>query len=348
MGLSEVQAPLPWLRRRWPRPLRWVSGLGLTGVLAWMVLAVAHAPLPWPGARLALAAGLAVFAAWAVWGSRKRWPIASFAVLLICWLAVWGSIQPSHDRVWRPDVAVMPRIDIDGDRVVIRDYRNFDYRSLDDFTIRHEERELRLSQLYGMDFYVSYWREGPVAHTFVSFLFEDADPVGISIETRPEAHEGFEPVASLFKRFELIYVVGDERDLVRVRSNHRNEQVFLYRTNLGADAVRRLFLVYAERVNELADAPEFYHLLSNSCTINIVRYANRIGRTGLLDIRHVLNGWSDRYLYREGVIDTSLPFPELRAQSRINAAALASAVDPAFPARIREGLPTPRRRLPAR
>ena len=117
--------------------------------------------------------------------------------------------------------------------------------------------------------------------------------------------------------------------------------MFTYRLNLSEDAVRNLFLVYAERINELHERPEFYHLLSNSCTINIVRYANRIGRTGRLDIRHVVNGWSDRYLYRAGLFDTSMPFRELRARSLINPAAIAAQDDPDFPARIREGLPEP-------
>ena len=140
----------------------------------------------------------------------------------------------------------------------------------------------------------------PVAHTFVSFGFDNAPPVSISIETRPEIGEGFDPLPSLFKQFELIYVVGDERDLVRVRTDYRNEDVFLYRLRTSPEVARRLFLVYLDRINELADRPEFYHLFSNSCTINIVRYANLAGRVGRLDIRHILNGWSDRYLYDAG------------------------------------------------
>ena len=121
-------------------------------------------------------------------------------------------------------------------------------------------------------------------------------PVAISIETRPEVGEGFDPLASLFKQFELIYVVGDERDIVRVRTDHREEDVFLYRVNTSPQVARRLFKVYLERINELADRPEFYHLLSNSCTINIIRYANAAGRVGGFDYRHFLNGFIDAYL----------------------------------------------------
>jgi len=329
----------------WLRPLgsllRWSLHALAALVLAWEVLAIAHFPLLDAPLRWLLAAAVAAFSLWGLWLSHRRWPKAAVLALWFgCWLA-WMSLEPSHARDWRPEVAVMPRIEIDGDLIRITGYRHFDYRSPEDFTQRFETRALRLSQLRSLDFYLSYWMPGPVGHTFVSFNFNDAPPVSISIETRPEVGEGFDPLASLFRHFELIYVVGDERDLVRVRSNFRREDVYLYRTNVSQDAARRLFLVYAERINELAGRPEFYHLLSNNCTINILRYANRIGREGRLDIRHVLNGYSDRYLYGAGVIDTSLPFDALRARSRINAAAQAAdqAVD--FSERIRMGRPVP-------
>ena len=234
----------------------------------------------------------------------------------------------------------MPRAVINGDRVHLTGVRNFDYRTRNDFTVRYEERELQLSHLTALDFYVSYFTEGPVGHTFVSFIFDNAPPLSISIETRPEVGEGFAPVASLFKQFELIYVVGDERDLVRVRTNFRNETVYLYRLNASAVDARLLLLIYLARINELADRPEWYHLLSNSCTINIVRYANAAGREGRFDIRHLLNGLIDSYLYHSGRIDTTLPFDELRRRSQINEAALAADGAADFSERIRASLPT--------
>jgi hypothetical protein len=234
----------------------------------------------------------------------------------------------------------MPRAIIDGDRVRIIGVRNFDYRSSDDFTVRYEEREVWLSHLAAVDFFISYWSEGLVGHTFLSFIFDNAPPLSVSIETRPEVGEGFAPIASLFKQFELIYVVGDERDIVRVRTNYRRETVYLYRLNTAPESVRRLLLIYLARINELADRPEFYHLLSNSCTINIVRYANAAGRTGRFDIRHLFNGLVDSYLYHSGRLDTTLPFEELRRRSLINEAAQAAEHAPDFSQRIRASLPT--------
>lgn len=309
-------------------------------LIAWATLAIYYSNLPWPTLRLALAGAFAVFAIWALWFSRQRRMPVVFGVLFLAVVAWWISIPPSHDRVWRPEVAVMPRAVIDGDRVRITGVRNFDYRTRHDFTVRWEEREVSLSHLTAIDFYVSYFTEGPVGHTFVSFIFDNAPPLSISIETRPEVGEGFAPVASLFKQFELIYVVGEERDLVGVRTNHRHEPVYLYRLNASADDARRLLLVYLARINELADRPEFYHLLTNSCTINIVRYANAAGRAGRFDIRHLLNGLIDSYLYHSGRVDTTLPFDELRRRSLINAAAQAADGALNFWQRIRAHLPT--------
>ena len=309
-------------------------------VIAWGTLALYYSNLPSSGVRLGLAAAFAAFAIWALWLSRRRhMSLVAFALFLGV-LAWWIAIPPSHDRNWRPEVAVMPRAVIDGDRVRLTGVRNFDYRSRSDFTVRYEEREVQLSHLTALDFYVSYFMEGPVGHTFVSFIFDNAPPLSISIETRPEMGEGFAPVASMFKQFELIYVVGEERDLVGVRANHRQEPVYLYRLNTSADDARRLLLVYLERINELADRPEFYHLLTNSCTINIVRYANAAGRVGRIDIRHILNGLADSYLYRSGRIDTTLPFDELRRRSLINEAARAADGASDFSQRIRASLPT--------
>jgi hypothetical protein len=309
-------------------------------IVAWAVLAIYYSNLPWAGLRLALAAAFAAFAIWALWLSRRpRMPLA-FAVLFLGVVGWWISISPSHHRPWRPEVAVMPRATIDGDRVRFTGVRNFDYRSRNDFTARYEEREVQLSHLTGLDFFVSYWSEGLVGHTFLSFIFDNAPPLSISIETRPEVGEGFQPIASLFKQFELIYVVGDERDLVGVRANHRRETVYLYRLNTPAENARRLFLIYLARINELADRPEFYHLLSNSCTINIIRYANAAGREGRFDIRHFFNGLIDSYLYHSGRVDTSLPFDELRRRSLINAAAQAADGAADFSQRIRASLPT--------
>lgn len=329
-----------------PTLLRWlITGIKLLVqilVITWATLAIYFSNLPWLALRLGLAVAFAAFAVWAFWLSRQQRMLAVAIALVLGVVAWWITIAPSHDRNWRPEVAVMPRAFIEGDHLRITGVRNFDYRSRDDFTVHYEERGVDLSHLTGLDFFVSYWSEGPVAHTFVSFIFDNAAPLSISIETRPEVGRGFEPIASMFKQFELIYVVGEERDLVGVRAIHREEAVYLYQLNTSPDDARRLLLVYLARINELADRPEFYNLLTNSCTINIIRYANAAGRRGQFDIRHLFNGLIDSYLYYSGRVDTTLPFDELRRRSLINQDAQAAdgAPEPEFSQRIRASLPT--------
>lgn len=330
-----------WLRRAagWLAAALWFSVRA--GVVGWAALALYFSSLPWPALRLCLALAFVVLGVWALWLARTwRGPLL-FGLAYVAVLALYVSIQPSHDRHWRPEVAVMPRAIIEGDRVRFTGVRDFEYRSVDDFTPRYVEREVSLSHLIAVDFYLSFWMQGPIGHTFVSFVFDNAPPVCISIEARPELGEGYAPIASLFKQFELIYVVGDERDLVRLRTNYRNEDVFLYRLAITRESALRLFRIYLKRINELADHAEFYHLLSNSCTINIVRYANAAGRKGRFEIRHYLNGLIDGYLYDTGRLDTSLPFETLRERSQINQAAQAADDAPDFSDRIRKSLPMP-------
>ena len=132
-------------------PLRWlIAGLWFLLrflLIAWASLAIYYSNLPSAELRLALAIAFAAFAIWVLWVSRQRRMLAVVAVLFLAVVAWWIAIPPSHDRPWRPEVAVMPRAIIDGDRVRFTGVRNFDYRSRDDFTVRYEDREVQLSHL---------------------------------------------------------------------------------------------------------------------------------------------------------------------------------------------------------
>jgi len=322
--------------------LRWLAHatghLILALLIIWSALAIWFSPLPSAALRLTIAIAFAAFGIWALWLSRSRRVWLVFAALFGVLLIGWSAIQPRMDRDWRPEVAVLPRAYISGDNVRIVGVRDFEYRSVDDFTPRYRERDVQLSHLTGVDFFISYWMPGPVGHTFLSFIFDDAEPISISIEARPETHEGFSPLGSLFKQFELIYVVGEERDIVGVRTNYRGEDVYLYRINTTPENARRLFLIYLKRINELAGRAEFYHLLSNNCTLNIVRYANAVGPGSRFDIRHYLNGLFDSYLYQRQLLDGSMPFDALRRRARINEAAQAADSAEDFSERIRAQL----------
>ena len=244
--MSVRVAPLPPSQRSWfvriPHAiLRGTWFLFRVLLVLWATLVIYYSNLPWFWGRAALAIAFFAFSVWALWFARKPRMGWAFVALFLSVCGWYMSIRPSNDRNWRPEVAVMPRAIIDGDKVTLTGFRNFEYRSRDDFTPRYEERVVSFSHLTSVDLEISYWMPGPVAHTFVSFNFDNALPVCISIETRPEVGEGFEPIASMFKQFELIYVVGDERDLIRSRTNYRDEEVYVYPLKIPAERLANCF-----------------------------------------------------------------------------------------------------------
>jgi hypothetical protein len=264
---------------------------------------------------------------------------AAFAVLLI-W---WTSLRPSNDRDWQPDVARLPSVEIRGDVLAIRNIRNFDYRSEADFTPRYEDRVYDLSKLRGLDLFMSYWGSPAIAHTIMSWQFEGSPPLAVSIETRKRKGQTYSAVEGFFKQYEIIYVVADERDVVRLRTNYRGEQVYLYRLSTPLPHARALLMEYVGTMNALVDRPRFYDALTGNCTTSIRRHVKHINPDAPpFDWRLLANGYGDRMLYENGTVDTHLPFEALRARSLINDRAKGADQDPAFSERIREGLPDPR------
>jgi Domain of unknown function (DUF4105) len=238
----------------------------------------------------------------------------------------------------------LPNATINGDLITIHNIRNFDYRTETDFTPRYYTKTFDLRQLDSVDVIACYWMGDAIAHIFLSFGFGDKDFLAISIETRRERHESYSTVAGFFKQYELFYVVADERDLIRLRTNYRKdppEDVYLYRTRAPPDNARRLFLDYIREINSLAEKPEFYNALTTNCTTSILTHT-RVNQGGLpLSWKVLLSGYVPQYLYDRDGIDTSLPFEELQRRSHINVAAQAADDAPDFSQRIRVGLPTP-------
>ncbi|HJY08917.1 MAG TPA: DUF4105 domain-containing protein, partial [Bryobacteraceae bacterium] len=167
------------------------------------------------------------------WLPHRRWSRLIVGVVFLCIVGWWLSIPPRQDRDWKPDVAVLPNAVIEGDQVTINDVRNFDWRSLTDFTTRYDTRSYNLNRLQGADLFIIYWGSPLIAHSIASFDFGDQGRICFSIETRPERGKSYSAVGGLYRQFELIYVAADERDAIRVRTNvHRDEEVYLYHLNL--------------------------------------------------------------------------------------------------------------------
>jgi hypothetical protein len=331
--------------RRWARAaglvLIWLLMLGAG---AWGALALHYWDHASPALRSTLAAGwtlacIALIAGFAL--RRWRWKsLAAFVALFALLLAAWSTIAPSTDRDWEPENAVLAYATFDGDRVTLHNIRNFDYRSESDFTPAYYDRTFDLRQLDEVDLFSVYWMGPSVAHVFVSFGFTDGAHVAFSIETRREKGQAYSSVAGFFRQYTLYYAVGDERDIVRLRTNYRHnppEQVYLYRLHGDPGAERRVFLEYLREINELRQRAQWYNTLTSNCTNSIWLLARINPGHVPYSWKILVSGYLPEYLYERGRLDTRLPFAELQRRALINPLAQAADKEADFSQRIRVG-----------
>src|SRR5437762_8964039 len=259
----------------------------------------------------------------------------AFAAVVSWWL----TLKPSNDREWQPDVAQTAWADINGDEVTIHNVRNCDYRTQTDFTPHWETRTVRLLQITGMDLAINYWGSPWIAHPIVSFQFSDGLPLCFSIETRKTIGQKYSALDGLYRQYTLIYVVADERDSIRLRTNYRREDVYLYRTLASPAQARERFLEYTKAMNALRDHPRWYNEVTANCTTSI-RTQRSVNERAPWDWRMLINGEADELLYeRHAIVTGRLPFSELKQRSLINERARAADNSPDFSQLIREGLP---------
>lgn len=251
--------------------------------------------------------------------NRKR---TAYVVLGLCILVIagWSQKKPSHDRDWAPSVAKLPYAIIEGDQAKIYNIRNFDYRTENDFSIRYYDKTFDLNKLDSVDYVLSHW-DGleAVAHTIISFGFGDDGYIAVSVEMRREKGEPQSNLRGFFKQYEQIYVLGDERDLIRLRTNFRKEDVYLYPTVVNKDDVRKLFEVILERVNKIAEQPAFYNTLFQNCFSSLAaEFTKVITPRSSFDFRRLANGYSDEMLFENGWIDSKLNFEDTKQFHYIN------------------------------
>jgi len=298
-----------------------------------------------PGAR---ALRLLAVALWAVFSlamllalSSPRMAVAGavFAAAFCALLLWWRHLLPSNDRVWADDVARMTSGSVEGNRVVLRNVRNFDWRSVADYTQRWETRNYDLDRLESVDLIVSYWTIRAIAHVLISFGFADGDQVAFSVEIRREKDEEFSAIGGFFKEFELSVLAADERDVIRLRTNVRGEDDYLYHLRIPVAAMRSLFLAYVEQANRLVRTPRFYNTVTVNCTTLVHQMMNHIVGNLPLDYRLVFSGFLPGYVYQVGGLDPRYTLKELRSMGRITERARTSDRSPNFSADIRQGVP---------
>ncbi len=245
--------------------------------------------------------------------------------------------QPSNDRNWIPEHKILAHAEFDRDQVTIHNVRNAEFFTYRDCIVKHYDKTYDLSKIRSVDFVVVPFSEiKAVAHTLLSFGFEGGEHVGISVEVRLEQGEGYDPALGAFGQFELIYVIADERDLIPVRVEHRDVDVYVYRSTAPPEMARKLFVDMLKRANQLYEHPEFYDTLGNNCTTNIVRHINAIAPGKVpYDFRVLLPGYADKLAYDLGLIDNRLPFEEVKRRARVNEAVIKYKDHPQFSAKIR-------------
>jgi hypothetical protein len=276
-----------------------------------------------PGNILPLAAaslfGLGVPLALIVLPNRRR---TVYGVLALCAGIIlgWSQIKPSHDRNWATSFAQLPRITTEGDLIRVHNIRNFDYRTPEDFTVRYYDKTFDLNKLETADYVLSYWDGNEaIAHTLVSFGFGDGDYLTVSVETRLEQGEPQTNLGGFYKQYELIYILGDERDLLRLRSNFRKEEVFVYPTNFNKKDIRKFFGVIIERINSIANKPQFYNTISHNCISSLTKDFSKVLEVrDPFNYRWFLNGYSAELMFEHGAINSNGNFADTQRFHHIN------------------------------
>jgi len=314
--------------------LAWVIALGCA---AWAFGALHYDfPVGKPIVAWAFAAAIIAAIVFLRGALRKLGAVFLAFALVLTW---WLTLKPSNNGNWQPDVAQLAWAEINGDEFTFHNVRNCDYRTDTDYTPHWETRTIRLSQITGIDLAIDYWGSPWIAHPIVSFQFADAPPLCFSIETRKTVGQTYSTIGGLYRQYALIYLVADERDVIRLRTNYRHEDIYLYHLTAPANRARERFLEYVHSLNALRTQPRWYNAITTNCTTSI-RSQHPSKERIPWDWRILLNGKGDELLYRDGGLVTGgLPFAELKARSLIDTRARAANDSPDFSKLIRAGLP---------
>jgi hypothetical protein len=267
------------------------------------------------------------------------YPVLFLLIILIIVFTITSLItSPSNARDWNNDQNILPYAEIDDNLVSIHNIRNFSYASTTSYVTNYYDKVFDINKIKRAWYIVEPFSGIPgSAHTFLSFEFEDEQFISVSVEIRKEKGESYSPIKGLFNQYELMYVIADERDVIKLRSNYRKDLVYVYPTKASKEKVQALFMDIIARANDLKDNPEFYNTITNTCTTNIVNHINKItpNRVPLFNLRILLPENSDRLAYGLGLIDTDLSFEDARVRYFINDRAMKYADYEDFSVRIR-------------
>lgn len=330
-------------RRRPFRSMLLIRGLAVAiaaFIWLWALLALWFYD-PWPSWLRIAACAVWLTAAGCLIALRNRSCAAAMVIGLIAIVVMWSFHRPSNDRDWADDQQQLPVAVFDGNTVTIRNVRHATYRTEDDYVVDWLDMRFDLNEIRSVDFVVepfSAWQG--LAHTLLTFGFADGRHIAISVEVRREKHESFSAIRGLYRQFEVMYVIGDERDVIGLRANIRKDPVYLFPIRATQQQVRSLFVAMLNRANKLASEPEFYNTLTNTCTTNIVRhFEDLMDRNLPFDPRVVLPGYSDELADELELIDFDGDLDGARQRFHINGRSAFTDDDSDWSHRIRKTTP---------
>lgn len=257
----------------------------------------------------------------AFFGARlgyKRF-LVSYVGLLVLGLGWFLSLTPTDNRAWQPEVSQVFNFSQVGNQITVNHIRNFAWQSEQKYQENWETRTYDLNQLTRADLLISDWGLNDIVHTMVSFGFDDGQYITFSIEIRKEQSEQYSSLAGFFRKYELLFVMGDEKDLIYTRSNVRGEQVYLYPIIADKESLQKLFLNYLKVGQSLKTNPKWYNTLFSNCTTVIYQLIDDVAPNALpKDYRILLAGRLPSYLYENRLISQQYSPAEWKSIAHIN------------------------------
>ena len=226
-------------------------------------------------------------------------------IVILFFVLKLSLMTPQNVRDWSVEQAILPEVTVSQNIVHIKNVRNFIYKTKDSYTPRYYDSNYNLEQLSSVNYMICYFAnwKGP-AHTFLKFNFKDGLPLVVSVEVRKEKGETFSILKGLINTYELMYVLGDENDVVKLRTVYKKDPVDSYSLILNKKESRELLLDMLRRSEKLRSKPEFYNSLTNNCLTNIIRHLNRVTEKKIPFITYkvILPGYSYELLKEKGAI----------------------------------------------
>jgi len=258
-----------------------------------------------------------------IYGKNKKvpWYVIAMEIVIIL---IFLSIPPSNDREWARDVERIPIIKFhkNKDSVLIKNIRSFKYKTANFFEPNYIDAEYNLNTLNSAYYILSYWNGNKaIAHSMLSFGFADGRYLCVSVETRREKNEPQTGLRGLYNQYELIYIFAEEKDTLLLRSNFRDEEVYLFPLKpKKQENIKKVFRELLSRAHKLEKTPEFYNTLKENCFLSLFKDIKKVtGEPSGLDYRLILNGFSDKMGFERGWFKTNgLTFEVFKDLHHIN------------------------------